>query len=68
MANPNGHLETLKPFEKTHTGDQVLAAKPLAVKLPQRIDSVIRSLPNKAEWLRRVITEAAERELTETTK
>uniref|UniRef100_B8HWA6 Uncharacterized protein n=1 Tax=Cyanothece sp. (strain PCC 7425 / ATCC 29141) TaxID=395961 RepID=B8HWA6_CYAP4 len=27
------------------------------------IDAVVRALPNRSEWLRRVIIEAAEREL-----
>jgi hypothetical protein len=38
-------------------------AIPVAVALPKDIDKVVRSLPNRSEWLRRVITEAAQREL-----
>jgi hypothetical protein len=34
-----------------------------AVRLPVDIDQVVYSLPEKAAWLRRVITEAAQREL-----
>jgi hypothetical protein len=40
-----------------------LATKTLGVKLPVHIDAAVRSLPNRSEWLRRVITEAVEREL-----
>lgn len=38
------------------------ARTPVSVLLPKEIDQVIRALPNRTEWLRRVITEAAERE------
>jgi hypothetical protein len=35
----------------------------MTVKLFEDIDTAVRSLPNRSEWLRRVITEAAQREL-----
>jgi hypothetical protein len=40
-----------------------LAPRMTAVRLPVDIDQVVYSLPEKAAWLRRVITEAARREL-----
>jgi hypothetical protein len=40
-----------------------LSKKAIAVKLPVDVDGVVRSVPNMAAWLRRVITEAAQREL-----
>jgi hypothetical protein len=40
-----------------------LSKKAIAVKLPVDVDGVVRSIPNMAAWLRRVITEAAVREL-----
>lgn len=40
-----------------------LAKSALCVKLPMEIDAVIRPMPNRSEWLRRVICEAAKREL-----
>jgi hypothetical protein len=40
-----------------------LSKKAIAVKLPVDVDVVVRSVPNMAAWLRRVITEAAQREL-----
>ncbi len=40
-----------------------LAAKPISVFLKKDTDRLVRLLPNRSEWLRRVITEAAEREL-----
>ena len=46
-------------------GDKPLSPKlpPINVRLTPEIDQVVRPLPNRSEWLRRVITEAAEREL-----
>jgi hypothetical protein len=40
-----------------------LASEILAVRVEKPIDAVVRALPNRTEWLRRVITEAAQREL-----
>ncbi|NJR54525.1 MAG: hypothetical protein HC768_07860 [Acaryochloris sp. CRU_2_0] len=40
-----------------------LSKRPLSVMVPVEIDAAVRSLPQKAAWLRRVITEAAKREL-----
>jgi hypothetical protein len=44
-------------------GDEPLAGKALSVKVAPDVDALVRSLPNRSEWLRRVITEAAEKEL-----
>ena len=40
-----------------------LAKKPLAVKVLEEEDALIRALPEQSAWLRRVICEAARREL-----
>ncbi|MBW4550754.1 MAG: hypothetical protein KME35_06545 [Aphanocapsa sp. GSE-SYN-MK-11-07L] len=40
-----------------------LARLPVSVALSKETDALVRSLPNRSEWLRRVITEAAQREL-----
>ncbi|MBD2309518.1 hypothetical protein H6G17_29170 [Chroococcidiopsis sp. FACHB-1243] len=42
-----------------------LAKQATGVKLPKEIDAVIRALPvaERSAWLRRVISEAAEKEL-----
>lgn len=40
-----------------------LAKKAIAVKLPEDVDKAVRTVPHMAAWLRRVITEAAQREL-----
>jgi hypothetical protein len=44
-------------------GDEALSRQNLAVKLPLKIDALVRSLPNRSAWMRRVLVEAAEREL-----
>jgi hypothetical protein len=54
-------LDNLKPF--TPEGEEALSRKPLCVKLDREIDEKVRSLPNKSAWLRRVITEAVQKEL-----
>jgi hypothetical protein len=36
---------------------------PLSTYVTKDIDAAIRALPNRSEWLRRVITEAAQKEL-----
>jgi hypothetical protein len=54
-------LDNLTPFKPD--GETALARQPLCVKVDKEIDAKVRSLPNKANWLRRVITEAVQREL-----
>jgi hypothetical protein len=60
MGKNKGH-ENIMPFAKVC--DEPLSKENLAVKLPSRIDVVVRSLPNRSAWMRRVLVEAAEREL-----
>lgn len=59
-------MNTSRPDHQTRfkpIGDRALAERPVAVKLPQHVDAAIRDLALPSEWLRRVICEAAEREL-----
>jgi len=53
-------LDNLKHFEPM--GDESLAKQPLCVKVSPKVDLAIRALPNKSDWLRRVITDAAFKE------
>lgn len=39
-----------------------MASKPVSVMLPVEIDEYVRSLPNRAEWLRQAIAAQVERE------
>ncbi len=56
--------EALKPYQIKGRG---LGTKedtpPLCVKVKPEISAAIRALPNRSEWLRRVITRAAQQEL-----
>jgi hypothetical protein len=61
MPNPNPRTEFLVPIPRI--GDEPLATQVLGTKVPKDIDAAVRALPNRSEWLRRVITEAAQREL-----
>lgn len=58
MAKEGGN-----PQEFLRCGVEPVASKPVAVKLPISIDEFVRSLPNKSEWLRKVIAEAAKAEM-----
>ena len=40
-------------------GNEALAEKPISVFLPKALDTYVPSLPNRAEWLRTAIREAA---------
>lgn len=65
-GNPNPVIPPAfkdKQFKRSDETTDPLAEKTLAVRVPVVIDSVVRSLPNKAAWLRRVIVDAAQREL-----
>ena len=50
-------------FKRMDDSTEPLAEKLTCVRLTQHVDAVLRTLPNKSVWLRRVISEAAEREL-----
>ncbi|MBL1176831.1 hypothetical protein [Pantanalinema sp. GBBB05] len=52
------YLTRFKPI-----GEEALADKPISVFLPKDLYQYVRSLPNKAEWLRQAISEAAKRDL-----
>lgn len=70
MSNPNPKTDHLKPYQASRyaTTEQnssalPLAEKPLTIRVPVDIDEAIRALPNRSEWMRKVLTEAAQREL-----
>lgn len=69
MSNPNPKTDQLKPYQARAIAlhcdgiTEPLAAKPLTVRVPVEVDEAIRGLPNKAEWMRRVLTEAVAKEL-----
>ncbi len=63
MGNPNPKPENLKAMPRMDDTTDPLAASALMARVPIPIDALVRSLPNRSAWLRRVITEAAQREL-----
>lgn len=60
LLNPNQKSEggTFTPI-----GAEPLSKQVIGVRLPESIHELVYKLPNRAEWLRRVISEAALREL-----
>jgi hypothetical protein len=58
-------LRMIMPKEATQFKPQPnsLAEIALSARVEKPIDALVRALPNRSEWLRRVITEAAQREL-----
>jgi hypothetical protein len=52
-------------FKRADGGTEPLSDKLTCVRLTQSVENSLKSLPNKSVWLRRVITEAARRELME---
>ena len=47
----------------TQVGDEPLSKQVVGVRLPESIHALVQNLPNRTEWLRRVIIEAVQREL-----
>lgn len=52
----------------TPEGDKALSRNVIGIKLPIEIEKAIKSLPitERGKWLRRVVTEAVEKELLKT--
>jgi hypothetical protein len=57
----NKGWDNIRPLPRA--GDVTLDQKPLATKLEPEIAQAVRSLSNPSAWMRRVISEAARREL-----
>ena len=56
---PRGQTEHLKKEQYTVQGKRPLSKTPLTVRVPEDVDEYIRSLPNRSEWLQKIITDAA---------
>ncbi|AFY61173.1 hypothetical protein [Synechococcus sp. PCC 6312] len=64
---PNPHpIQTpalkAKQFKRQDNTTEPLADKVVAVRLPVRAYRLVRAMPKRGAWLRRVIVEALERE------
>ncbi len=57
MSNPNPKYK----FRNDQVGE--VARRSISVKLPPEVDAFVRSLPNRAEWLRQAIAAQVERDL-----
>lgn len=62
MANPKPKLENLKPFKPK--GAKALTGR-LFVRVSAEIEAAVKRLPRneRSDWMRRVLTEAAQKEL-----
>ncbi|KJH70759.1 hypothetical protein [Aliterella atlantica] len=55
-GNPNPKHKYVSP------NPEPMSERTIGVRLPLELDAYVRSLPNRTEWLRRVIAEAIEQE------
>jgi hypothetical protein len=64
MANPSPVMtkEFLKTRLTREDGKEPLSSKTTQVRLSPELTTALDALPNRSLWLRRVITEAAQRE------
>jgi hypothetical protein len=51
-----------KQFKRQGVIEGDLSPKPLSVRLPRELDDVVRPLPDRAEWIRKAIIAAAEKD------
>ena len=58
MANPKGN-----PQKLVKIGNEPVAETAISVKLPLTMDAWVRARPNRADWLRKAIADAYERDL-----
>jgi len=63
MGNPNPKISHLTFIPRQDNTTAKLASGMLSARVAVDIDAAVRSLPNRSGWLRRVITEAVQREL-----
>ncbi|NCJ05340.1 hypothetical protein GS597_02185 [Synechococcales cyanobacterium C] len=50
-------------FKRADNTTEPMAKRNIQLRLTESIDTLVRALPNRSAWLRRVITEAALAEL-----
>lgn len=57
MANPK-YKQSKSTGRFEPSGQPVMAEKPICVRLPLEVDAAVRDMPDRAEFLREVITTA----------
>lgn len=67
---PKGNPDPVMPpkfvssrFKRSDESTEELAERNIQFRLTKSVDIVVRALPNRSAWLRRVVSEAAKREL-----
>ena len=62
---PKGNPNPKHKLTRLYIGEcqEPVAETAVSVKLPRSLDVWVRSLPNRAEWLRRAIADAYERDM-----
>lgn len=53
MSDQSDKSENLKPFKPI--GSQPLSRRPICVKVEVEIDEAVHSIPDKTDWLRKLI-------------
>jgi hypothetical protein len=54
---PRGQTEHLKQHQYEVKGSSKLAKSPITVRLPEDIDAILRSIPDRNKLLQKIITE-----------
>ncbi len=66
MANPNP-IQTkefkAKQYKRQDNSQEMLSSRVLSVRVPISVFQKVYGLPDKSAWLRKVVVEAAKREL-----
>lgn len=67
---PKGNPDPVMPpkfvanrFKRSDDTKEELAERNIQFRLTKSVDKIVRALPDRSAWLRRVVTEAAMREL-----
>lgn len=67
---PKGNPDPVMPpkfvssrFKRSDESTEELAERNIQFRLTKSVDIIVRALPNRSAWLRRVVSEAAKREL-----
>jgi hypothetical protein len=50
-------------YKRADATGEPLSTKQVQVKLPVSLDAIVQAMPNRSEWLRRVIAEAIQEEM-----
>lgn len=62
MANYNSK-EYLKQYQMKPLGKEALSRIPVSVKLPKDLDAIVRSQPNRNQWMIEAVLEKISREM-----